>query len=64
MGLFTENGDHYFALTPLGATLKTGAPGGRSIDGAGPRRTVDVGGVGVFSNPDMSLSEGIQRGIA
>lgn len=26
-GLFTESGEHRFALTPLGATLKTGAPG-------------------------------------
>ncbi|HZI95094.1 MAG TPA: methyltransferase [Patescibacteria group bacterium] len=27
LGLFTESPDHKFALTPLGATLKTGAPG-------------------------------------
>ena len=27
LGLFTESRDHRFALTPLGATLKTGAPG-------------------------------------
>lgn len=27
LGLFTESAEHRFALTPLGATLKTGAPG-------------------------------------
>lgn len=27
LGLFTEGEDHRFALTPLGATLKSGAPG-------------------------------------
>lgn len=27
LGLFSEDGDHRFALTPLGATLKAGAPG-------------------------------------
>jgi O-methyltransferase domain/Dimerisation domain len=27
LGVLTEDGDHQFALTPLGATLKSGAPG-------------------------------------